>query len=160
MTNACNFTWLDSIKCGKKTSVQFYIRPKKFIFKYVSNFLLYPLMSNKTIVQFYIVNLQPTKSKHVCVILHYNLHPTKSKHVCVILHYNLHPTKSKKTTCVQFYLVMYCDVLHWYVTVNKFEKSPLALIRENGLAFKGQSYVLIEWVNSTAIRAWPLTFIL
>jgi hypothetical protein len=29
---------------------------------------------------------QPTKSKDVCVILHYNLHPTKSKNVCAILH--------------------------------------------------------------------------
>jgi hypothetical protein len=32
---------------------------------------------------------------------------------------------------------MYCDVLLWYVTVNKFEKSHLALIRETGLASKG-----------------------
>ena len=44
----CNFTWLDSIKCGKKTSVQFYIRPKNvFFLKYVSNFLSYPLRSKK-----------------------------------------------------------------------------------------------------------------
>jgi hypothetical protein len=66
------------------------------------------------------VIIQNTLAKHVCVILHYNLHLTKSKNLCAIVHW-----------------VMYCDVFNWYVTVNKFEKSPLPLIREKGLASKG-----------------------
>ena len=75
-------------------------------------------------------NIHPTKSKHVCVILHYNIHPTKSKHVCVILHYNIHPTKEIKNQKIPNWFLFF-----WYV--NKFEKNPLALIREKGLASKG-----------------------
>ena len=103
--------------CGKKQVYNFTLDTKSFCFKYVSNFLFYPLRSNKTIVQLYIVNLQPTKSKHVCVILHYNLHPTKSKHMCVILHYSLH-------TCVQFYIwlctvTFYTDTSQFYTDTSQ-----------------------------------------
>jgi hypothetical protein len=56
---------------------------------------------------------------------------------------------------------MYCDVLLWYVTVNKFEKSHLALIRGTGLASKGlkkiKSVYNDKHFSKIIIRHWKKT---